>query len=426
MHFLVRCPPEGEGVCDGYDDLGACLPGGAPGDSNRSEYCCDNRNASYAAHCCSKTCHQLHGHRQPYIYDPSLASARQRVNQSTGLGGRLDLSRFNCGSAIIDPSYVAVCVCDPEDQVQTKCSWITNEPAPLRLRLFVQESMIAVLLLLNYAAVALEHVLRGQHDAAPACQQALISVAYLSIPLFIALLSFRVKAYASQHDSASAALSWLWAGTGFTAFLLQVRFYWISGLGMLYVLARQAKQQRGTWMMAAALVASGVAWLTVSLAHNVGSWSAFWGWIAEDLTLALTLFCVRGAVLRRWSTRKMCAVSGACCVLIGTVFLVCVLIGIAGWAWIGKRDREGGLSAARHQFVDATIGAGPTVTSIIMTALWQQLMMVGLVSSCRVCGSPRLWRVLLPQQLRQCSCREPASVVIVPNVPVAANGLING
>ena len=55
-----------------------------------------------------------------------------------------------------------MCVCDPATAGQGHCTYEQAPPAEGLLRLFIQETMMALLLLGNYLAIALDHELRQQ------------------------------------------------------------------------------------------------------------------------------------------------------------------------------------------------------------------------------------------------------------------------
>jgi hypothetical protein len=413
VEYLARCPRDGHGRCDGHDILAqrACLPGGAPTTINSSS-CCGSDNETFAAHCCASTCMQP----QPYVWDPSLATANQRMLQSSGLSDQLDLGRFNCKSAVIDPLFIAACVCAPSDVNKQTCSWVTPEPAELRMRLFIQESLIAVLLMLNYAAISMEHVLRAPRPSPPVCQRMLLSLAYVVIPLCFTVLNFRLKATLSRHES--TPLSWIWADGGSTIFLLQTRFNWVSGAGMVILVGchQMRGQRQGIKMLTVAVVASILLWQAISLAHDINIWSVFWSWVVVDMTLALALFCMWQALVRRWTLRKICIISCGCWILCWILLLFAVLIGIASWAWIVEVDTEGHTIEARQNFLNAATDVGPMLTSVMTSALWQHMLLVALVCSCRVCGRTRLWDVLIPVAVRRCSLG--GSAPVVPQSPV--------
>ena len=95
---------------------------------------------------------------------------------SVGIGQRImngsacALSNFNlntsqcesppglwCGNKIVLPRVVALCVCAPEDDESTECRYDNTKKSSLRLRIFILEGSLVIMLLLNYATIALEH-----------------------------------------------------------------------------------------------------------------------------------------------------------------------------------------------------------------------------------------------------------------------------
>ncbi len=82
------------------------------------------------------------------------------------------MSDLTCRSKIILPRVIALCVCHPEDcstgEENCQCRWGDTSKSSLRLRIFILESSLTVLLLFNYITIALEHeiqVAEAQVDA---------------------------------------------------------------------------------------------------------------------------------------------------------------------------------------------------------------------------------------------------------------------
>ena len=66
---------------------------------------------------------------------------------------------LTCRSKIILPRVVALCVCVPQDcqGEDCECRWANAAKSSLRLRIFILESSLTILLLFNYMTIALEH-----------------------------------------------------------------------------------------------------------------------------------------------------------------------------------------------------------------------------------------------------------------------------
>jgi hypothetical protein len=97
----------------------------------------EHSNAStkaQAATCCQRGCEQQLQGDSTYAYDLGQLSVAARVMGSSDM----DLTPFSCPSAVIMPSYLGICVCDPADPSQSECEWSAPEPAEVRLRLFIQ------------------------------------------------------------------------------------------------------------------------------------------------------------------------------------------------------------------------------------------------------------------------------------------------
>ena len=68
---------------------------------------------------------------------------------------------LRCGTAVLVPEFLALCVCDPpQGDANGYCEWDMPKPAAQRVQLFTQESALALLLLANYWAICVEHVIR--------------------------------------------------------------------------------------------------------------------------------------------------------------------------------------------------------------------------------------------------------------------------
>ena len=66
---------------------------------------------------------------------------------------------LTCRSKIILPRVIALCVCVPENcqGEGCECRWANSAKSSLRLRIFILESSLTILLLFNYMTIALEH-----------------------------------------------------------------------------------------------------------------------------------------------------------------------------------------------------------------------------------------------------------------------------
>lgn len=76
------------------------------------------------------------------------------------------VSDLTCRSKIILPRVIALCVCVPEDcqeevDCQSQCRWGDTSKSSLRLRIFILESSLTILLLFNYITIALEHEIQA-------------------------------------------------------------------------------------------------------------------------------------------------------------------------------------------------------------------------------------------------------------------------
>jgi hypothetical protein len=157
---------------------------------------CSLHNTSATEECCVHSCHRMTA--SPYVFTLESSPWREQLAVSIGVKTKLVMPDFSCTSAIIDPSYIAACVCDPEvrsatvthtevqqtgavgvyvhalrqcadhvtpthpyqDKAKMYCEWAAPNPVELNVRLFIQESMLAALLLLNYLVIAIEHLMR--------------------------------------------------------------------------------------------------------------------------------------------------------------------------------------------------------------------------------------------------------------------------
>ena len=392
MSFLARCPSTGQGKCDSFGPLGACLPGGTPSsalNTARNAACCDGTNASFAAVCCAETCVEP----APYAFEPANESPWQQLAHSTGLLPRLDLSVFTCASAIVEPSFVALCVCDPETE-KDHCSWTAPNQAKLRVRLFVQESLMAVLLLMNYLAIAIEHMLRrpastapGREPREPYIRSLCIHVTRALIPLALVVICFATKAYLSEHGDA-AFLQKLSEGTGAAGssyFLLQMRLFWTSGVAILLYLCA------GLWpsrpVIACTIVVTVAVTLldmAISLGNALTDWVIFWQWVAEDTTLAVAVLLVHTAMQRKWLSGWLCAMACCCNFLLAGLFVL---------AWAVAAMGVSGLFSVKVLYGDHLLGAGPIITSVVVNAIMQLQALVVMAWCCRCCGQMSVWTI---------------------------------
>lgn len=168
-----------------------------------------------------------------------------KVNTSTELV-------LSCANEVIIPAYTAVCICNPDDQQVDRCEWNAPHLARFRVQVFIQESFLAGLLLLNYIAITIQHWLRNDGQPLPCCSDCMLTFARATVPLAMLGISFTIRAYywditfsgnvASDNDGvdiSEAAIPGVrqlykpglpkpdnW-------FEWQMRLYWLSSLLML-------------------------------------------------------------------------------------------------------------------------------------------------------------------------------------------------
>lgn len=102
---------------------------------------------------------------------------------------------LDCTNEIIIPAYTAVCVCNPDDQQVDRCEWAAPHLARFRVQVFIQESFLAALLLLNYIAIAIQHWLRNDGEPLLCCSDCILTFARAAVPLAMLCISFTIRAY---------------------------------------------------------------------------------------------------------------------------------------------------------------------------------------------------------------------------------------
>lgn len=170
---------------------------------------------------------------------------------------RIISTAFTCPTAVIAPSYVGVCICEPSDTTANKCEYTHERAAEGRLRLFIQESILAMTLLCNYLVIALEHLIRNPPDDDPQDEARLRFVALrllrLAVPLMTSALIWYVKAYIMEHnivpapDSRPGVMEDIWyriANPGVDFFMWQLRFYWTGGACVVLMLLNDMLPKR--------------------------------------------------------------------------------------------------------------------------------------------------------------------------------------
>eukprot|EP01047_Picozoa_sp_COSAG01_P003748 COSAG01_NODE_115_length_25561_cov_103.183450_9_plen_948_part_00 len=312
VEFRARCNnlPPNQNPCDSDDQ---CLPGGVSGSTvdAANSTCCQRANITDRINCCMQSCPD---ESMPYTYDDSVM-----------LRVELDLAVYTCPSAIILPSYQAVCVCDPADDHKHFCEWTAAEPAEPRLRLFMQESALAVLLLMNYFAISLEHAIRNPTVVQRSCRSWLLHLAVAAMPIAIVSMSFACKAYVREHklgNDGNSPADWIpgWEydviHPGFKYFTAQLRVYWVSGAAIALMLGR-AMAQRRPWLLVTyvLLVLIFCVWFAFKLAEIVTRGGVLFKWISEDCTLVCIVVFVWFWRARDLSIQRLCVGSCTCWVV---------------------------------------------------------------------------------------------------------------
>ena len=179
-----------------------------PGGFQNAAECCPPghvNNASIDRICCAKVCPP-----GPFAWDEGAVNSANPAEVNSIVDDifpqpKLDMATYSCAAAVITPLYIAVCVCDPENADKTGCSWSTTAPATLRLRLFLQESLLAILLLMNYMEIVIEHMLRmettmrEQGRAVACCRAWSLRLLQAAIPFSIMVIALADKAFNEDH-----------------------------------------------------------------------------------------------------------------------------------------------------------------------------------------------------------------------------------
>lgn len=305
MEFLTRCDNISDrGECVStlkYGESMQCAPGGFPKDSSKNFTTCCKKTLSKS--CCEKTCRTA---KMPYAYNFSTVPkgddcfAKSDTYSFTFMDSLMDLnSNFTCASAIILPSYVAICVCDPDDKDIPYCQYEATKPASTRLQLFVQESALAILLLMTYMAIGIEHALRNPTiDPQPTCRVWTMRLVLASMPMFLAIASFTVHTYIDEHNvggnlvSRSPCASWAVVvgqllEPAFYYYGIQLRLYWISGVLMLVWIGNSMLAEGRPYLLGTFLMLT-MGTLIVFVPWVLGivtDWDKFWNWLLSDLML---------------------------------------------------------------------------------------------------------------------------------------------
>jgi hypothetical protein len=238
-------------------------------------------------------------------------------------------STFTCASASILPSYVAICVCDPDDKDIPYCQYDATNPASARLQLFVQESALALLLLMTYMAIGLQHALRNPSiDPQPTCRVWTMQLLLASMPMFVAIASFTVHTYIDEHSvggnlvSRSPCKSWTVVvqqllEPAFYYYGIQLRLYWISGVLMLVWIGNSMLAEGRPYLLGTFVMLT-IGTLIVFVPWVLGivtNWDAFSNWLLNDLMLLVA--CVATWLVRstQWllpARRLSTFVAGSC------------------------------------------------------------------------------------------------------------------
>jgi len=115
--------------------------------------------------------------------DPTADPAHSRRCQLRTDNGTGQLVNFNCADQVIVPEFMAICVCWPTNEQDDTCTWNDPKPAAFRLQVFIQESFLAVILLLNYLAIAIEYLMRNGGRPLLPCGECMLVLGRASIPL---------------------------------------------------------------------------------------------------------------------------------------------------------------------------------------------------------------------------------------------------
>jgi len=256
-----------------------------------------------------------------------------------------DMADYSCPTAVIAPLYIAVCVCDPEHPEQKDtCEWTTSVPAAVRLRLFVQESLLAMLLLMNYLEIVLEHMLRRekrmrqQGQSVACCCTWALRLIQAGIPFSIVSLALAIISF--ENDQAEVPIrSWrtgiigdtlLHDERGSAIYLAQLQIYWVTGAVVMGLLGRAMWPTRPALSVVYAIISIGTlgTWL---LNHAVyGPLTAGNGsgasivWFFRDLALFLAGITIVAAARSKVARSKLCCASATGSVVLGCTYIFAV------------------------------------------------------------------------------------------------------
>ena len=332
MDFLARCtkqrienPLYSHGLPLGCDlDRGICRSGGFPGAAK----CCSGGqtgNESVQEACCAEACP-----RGPF---PWVKTASNSASDNCGLAdavikGIFEMPEYSCRAAVITPGYLAVCVCDPENSEQNDCTWPTSVNAKLRLRLFVQESLLAILLLMNYMEIVVEHMLGkqntmrlpGQAVVREACCRAwTLRLLQAAVPFSIMVIALAITAFNNDHGVHSGVLdvaddiAFAWGG--FMIYETQLKVYWLSAFVVLCMLGRAMWPARPVLLVV--YVTAVCSTLAGGFYHQYSGSEASAAWFADGVALLLAWVTLVAARRKAIGQLKLCCASTVGCVILG-------------------------------------------------------------------------------------------------------------
>jgi hypothetical protein len=297
--------------------------------------------------------------------------------------GKGQLINFNCANQVIVPEFMAICICSPTDDQIDTCNWNDPKPAPFRVQVFIQESFLAVILLLNYLAIAIEYLMRNGGERLLPCAECTLTLGRASIPLAMFVLSFVIRAY--YWDIAKSGNAQGETGSKIDRTIIesyfvkgdlpepskwfewQLRLYWISSAGLLWFYGMRLYHRGNNFalgmyctMVLLTLVAVGI-WLcgTIGQAQlNPGdSARTFTLWLTEDFTFIGAVGLVAWGSCHSADQRFGLKLVGCCCVtgvLTPLILILCVYF-LPDYDF---KDTEGGvpgLSPGSRSWTDTVV-----------------------------------------------------------------------
>ena len=160
---------------------------------------------------------------------------------------------------------------------------------------------MAILLLANYLAIALDHEISRIPEAGPepCFRPWVLRILQLAIPLMVVGASIAIKAYVIGHGIGLEDGAWaqniffIVMHPGYKVFMWQLRLYWTSALAVAFALLRSMLPERPR-LLAFTVLCLGISfvWYSFALGAHISDPLGFFDWVVKDMTLVFAAWFV--------------------------------------------------------------------------------------------------------------------------------------